>query len=416
MSILSIGLSHRTAPVDVREQVAVPDTMLDDALNDLISTSPAIEANIVSTCNRTEIYWHQNGNDTQGVKNWLCNFKDISSGELDPFLYTLPEAHAVRHSFRVASGLDSMVLGEPQILGQMKTAFALAHKNGNTGKIINRLFQQSFSVAKEVRTETAIGSSAVSVAYAAVSLAKQIFADLKQQTVLLIGAGETIQLVARHLQQQGIKKCIIVNRSIERAEKVAQEFNAEAVPLDDLHARLPEADIVFSSTASTLPIIGKGTMEKTLKARNNRRVFMVDLAVPRDIESEVADLNSIYLYTVDDLQGVITENMNARKESANEAEIIVEHRTNEFMSWLNRLDYIPTIRALREYTQKHTQLELDKALRKLNAGEASDQVLTQFAHALSQKIMHTPSSKLNQTEDEELIAATRKLFELKDNQ
>ncbi len=414
MSILSLGLNHKTAPVDVREQVAVPDSLLSDALNDLTHTTDIKEANIVSTCNRTEVYWSQEGVDTSSVKGWLCNFKDISPGSLDPFLYSFPDLQAVKHSFRVASGLDSMVLGEPQILGQMKTAFATAHQDGRTGKVLNRLFQQSFAVAKEVRTETAIGSSAVSVAYAAVSLARQIFADLNQQTVLLIGAGETIQLVARHLHQQGIKKCIIANRSIERGQAVAKEFEAEAIPLDELHNRLPEADIVFSSTASTLPIIGKGTMEKTLKARNNRRVFMVDLAVPRDIEQEVADLKSVYLYTVDDLNNVVSENMKARKESAIEAENIIEFRSQDFMTWLSRQDHVPTIRSLREHIEDLTQSELHKALGRLQSGDASEVVLTQFAHALSQKIMHTPSSKLNQTDDEALIAAVRDLFELKD--
>lgn len=412
MSLLSIGLSHHTAPVDVREQIAVPDHMLSDALTDLVDFAHLAEASIVSTCNRTEIYCHQTEGKSQRIKEWLCQFKQLGPNELDPYLYTLPDQQAVRHSFRVAAGLDSMVLGESQILGQMKTAFAMAHKNGQTGKVLNHLFQQTFSVAKQVRTETAIGNSPVSVAYAAVSLAKQIFADLSEQTVLMIGAGETIELVAKHMHNNGIKKCIIANRSAERAQNLAREFSAEAISLDELSDRLPEADIVFSSTASTLPILGKGRIETALKQRKNRRVFMVDLAVPRDIEPQAADLPSIYLYTVDDLRNVINDNMKTRESSAVEAEKIVDTHTNIFMDWMHRLDHVPTIKAMRDRTQQLTEQELSKALKKLQSGEPADAVLTQFAHALSQKIMHTPSSALNQSDNDQLIVAARELFDL----
>lgn len=410
MSLLSIGLSHHTAPVDVREQIAVPDYMLPDALKDLSDFAHLSEASIVSTCNRTEIYCHQTDDKSQLIKEWLCQFKQLGSNELDPYLYTLPNEQAVRHAFRVAAGLDSMVLGESQILGQMKTAFATAHKNGQTGKVLNHLFQQTFSVAKQVRTETAIGSSPVSVAYAAVSLAKQIFEDLSKQTVLMIGAGDTIELVAKHMHDNGIKKCIIANRSAERAANLAREFSAEAISLDELSDRLPEADIVFSSTASTLPILGKGAIETALKQRKNRRVFMVDLAVPRDIEPQAADLGSIYLYTVDDLRSVINENMKSRASSANEAEKIVASHTSIFMDWMSRLDHAPTIKAMRDYTQELTNQELTKALKKLQSGEPAEVILTQFAHALSQKIMHTPSSTLNQSDNDQLISAARELF------
>ncbi|MGH1543246.1 MAG: glutamyl-tRNA reductase [Arenicella sp.] len=416
MSLLSLGLSHHTAPVDVREQVAVPDHMLEDALADLTNYAKVDEASIVSTCNRTEIYCRQDQPDFSKVSQWLCHYTDLKSTDLEPYIYTLPNEQAVRHAFRVATGLDSMVLGESQILGQMKTAFATAHKTGRTGKILNHLFQQTFSVAKQVRTDTSIGSSPVSVAYAAVSLAKQIFADLGEQTVLMIGAGDTIELAIKHLHQQGVTKCIIANRSRDRANRLAEQFAAQAISLDELHERLPEADIVFSSTASSLPILGKGAIETALQKRKNRSMFLVDLAVPRDIEPQIADLNNVYLYTVDHLRDVINENLNNRKSAALDAEKIVDEKTLAFMNWMNRLDYVPTIRALREYTQDMTDRELQRALKRLDAGDQPHLVLTQFAHALSQKIMHEPSKKLNQTDNDQLIAAISELFNLHKNQ
>jgi len=316
MQLLSIGLNHTTAPVEVRERAAVAAEHLDDALSDISTCTGIEEATILSTCNRTEVYCQVPESNIEVVSDWLCDFHQLPKDDVAPFLYTFPDQAAVKHAFRVASGLDSMVIGEPQILGQMKTAFAKAHKNGNTGKVLNRLFQHTFSVAKEIRTSTSIGSHAVSVAYAAVSLSKQIFSDISQQTVLLIGAGETIELTCRHLYAQGVRNIIVANRTVERAEGLAKEFGANVISLHELPTRLADADMVFSSTASTLPILGKGAFESALKKRRNKPVLVVDLAIPRDVEKEVGDLSNVYLYTVDDLQQVVSENLESRKNPA----------------------------------------------------------------------------------------------------
>ena len=412
MQVLSIGLNHTTAPVEVRERAAVASEHLDEALKDISKLSAIEEATILSTCNRTEIYCHVPFEQAETATNWLCDFHELRKSEVEPYLYSRPNEEAVKHAFRVASGLDSMVIGEPQILGQMKTAFAKAHKNGNTGKVLNRLFQNTFSVAKEIRTSTAIGSSAVSVAYAAVTLSKSIFSDISQQTVLLVGAGETIELTCRHLYRQGVRNIIIANRTMSRADGLADEFNAEVISLHELSTRLPDADMVFSSTASTLPILGKGIFEHALKIRRNRPMFVVDLAVPRDVEPQVNDLKNVFLYTVDDLQAVISENLESRKRAAMEAEKIVTDRCHDFMHWYQTLASVPTLRELRDRTQTIKQRELELARRRLQAGDNPTEVLELFAHALSQKFMHHPTESLRQKHNEELLLAARELFGL----
>ncbi len=411
--LLALGINHNTAPVQIREQAAVAAEHLDDALRDI--SGRVDEATILSTCNRTEVYCRQDQADPVKVVQWLCGFHELRPGDVEPYLYQHPNENAVRHVFRVASGLDSMVLGEPQILGQMKAAFSTAHKLGTTGKILNRLFQQTFTVAKQVRTDTAIGASAVSVAYAAVALAKQLFTDLAEQTVLMIGAGETIELTARHLQQNGVKKIIVANRTLERAQELAENFGAQAISLAELPDRLADADIVISSTASTLPILGKGAVEKALRQRKHRPMFMVDLAVPRDIEEQVGELRDAYLYTVDDLHEVIQENLESRKAAAEEAEQIIDLRTSEFMHWLDSLDAVPTIRDLREHMDALAQQELDKARRRLQSGEDAESVLQWLTYTLTQKLAHTPSERLNREHTEELVKATRHLFGLDDD-
>jgi glutamyl-tRNA reductase len=412
MHVLSIGLNHTTAPIEVRERAAVAAEHLDDALLDISKRTGIEEATILSTCNRTEVYCQLPESNIEVVSDWLCDFHDLRKDEVAPFLYAFPGQAAVKHAFRVAAGLDSMVIGEPQILGQMKTAFAKAHKNGNTGKVLNRLFQHTFSVAKEIRTSTTIGSHAVSVAYAAVSLAKQIFSDISEQTVLLIGAGETIELSCRHLYAQGVRKIIVANRTVARAEGLAKEFGAEVISLHELPTRLADADLVFSSTASTLPILGKGAFESALKARKNKPVLVVDLAIPRDVEKEVGDLSNMYLYTVDDLKQVVTENLESRKNAAVEAEKIVDEHTLQFMHWFKNLQSIPTIRQLRDRTSSITEHELSSAKKRLRAGEDPSMVLEHFAYALSQKFMHHPTESLRQKHDEALLCATRELFGL----
>jgi len=414
MHVLSIGLNHTTAPVEVRERAAVAAEHLDDALEDIARRGEIEEATILSTCNRTEVYCQLPESNIEVVSDWLCDFHELKKDEVAPYLYSFPDQAAVKHAFRVAAGLDSMVIGESQILGQMKTAFATAHKNGNTGKVLNRLFQHTFSVAKEIRTSTSIGSHAVSVAYAAVALSKQIFSDIAEQTVLLVGAGETIELTCRHLHAQGVRKLIIANRTVERAEGLAKEFGAQVISLHELPTRIPDADMVFSSTASTLPILGKGAFESALKKRKNRPILVVDLAIPRDVEPEVGGLSNIYLYTVDDLQQVVKQGIESRKNAAVEAEKIVEEQTLQFMHWFKNLQSIPTIRQLRDRTSTITENELISARKRLLAGDDPEAVLEHFAHALSRKFMHHPTESLRQTHDEALLAATRELFGLED--
>jgi glutamyl-tRNA reductase len=310
------------------------------------------------------------------------------------------------------------VLGEPQILGQMKDAFAVAHKAGTTGKILNRLFQQTFSVAKQVRTDTAIGASPVSVASAAVALAKQIFSDLTRRTVLLIGAGETIDLCATHLKQHQIGHMIVANRTLERAQLLADKYGADAISLTEMPTRLADADIVISSTASQLPILGKGAVETALKARKHRPMFMLDIAVPRDIEAEVAELADVYLYSHDDLKQVIQENLASRQEAAREAERIIDTQVIDFMQWVKSLDGVPTIRELRQSAEALREAELKRARRRLAAGEDPERVLELLARALTNKFTHAPSHALKLASHDDnaaLLAAARKLFNLSED-
>jgi len=409
MHLFTVGLNHTTAPVAIREGAAVTDAELEQALADLTQSTGLQEATLVSTCNRTEIYGKQESDDPQALYDWICQFNKLEQEALIPYLYTHKDQDAVKHAFSVASGLDSMILGEPQILGQIKSAFANAHKLGHTSKILNRLFQQTFSVAKLVRTSTNIGSQAVSVAYAAVSLARQIFADVKDQTVILIGAGETIELACRHLRAQGAEKIIIANRSLDNAEVLANEFSAEAISLDELPTRLSDADIIFSSTASTLPILGKGAIESALKKRKNKPMFLVDLAIPRDIEEEVGELANVYLYTLDDLQNVVDENIEARRSAAKEAHKLIEQQADEFMHWFQNLESVPTIRSLRDQTYSLFQDELEAAKKRIRNGQNPQEVIDQFAHTMFKKVMHSPTEKLRKSQDESLIIATQEL-------
>ncbi len=415
MHLITIGLNHETAPVAIQEQAVFGPEKLVPALQNLTARRDIDETAILSTCNRTEIYCRQQQPDGQAVVKWLCQFHALEPQQLQECLYHHPEEEAVKHAFRVASGLDSMVLGEPQILGQMKTAFATAHKAGTTGKILNRLFQNTFSVAKQVRTDTAIGASAVSIAYAAVDLAKKIFADLGTKTVLLIGAGETIELVARHLTNNGVRHIIVANRSVERAELLTSRISGEAIALSELPNRLAEADIIIASTASTLPILGKGAVESALKLRRHKPIFMVDLAVPRDIEAEVGGLADVFLYTVDDLKQIIEENISSRRDAADEAEKIIALETIRFMHWLRGLNAVPTILSFRKNVDDLRNAALEQAYRQLAAGENPERIIEILAHNLSNKFAHAPSQALKQADNEgnsRLLTAARKLFML----
>ncbi|HJL65685.1 MAG: glutamyl-tRNA reductase [Arenicellales bacterium] len=415
MHLITIGLNHETAPVAIQEQAVFGPEKLVPALQNLTARRDIDETAILSTCNRTEIYCRQQQPDGQAVVKWLCQFHALEPQQLQECLYHHPEEEAVKHAFRVASGLDSMVLGEPQILGQMKTAFATAHKAGTTGKILNRLFQNTFSVAKQVRTDTAIGASAVSIAYAAVDLAKKIFADLGTKTVLLIGAGETIELVARHLTNNGVRHIIVANRSVERAELLTSRISGEAIALSELPNRLAEADIIIASTASTLPILGKGAVESALKLRRHKPIFMVDLAVPRDIEAEVGGLADVFLYTVDDLKQIIEENISSRRDATDEAEKIIALETIRFMHWLRGLNAVPTILSFRKNVDDLRNAALEQAYRQLAAGENPERIIEILAHNLSNKFAHAPSQALKQADNEgnsRLLTAARKLFML----
>ena len=415
MHLLAFGINHHTAPVAIREKAAFAPDRLTDALHEVTARGGAGEGAILSTCNRTELYCGLEPANVQRVLEWFCDYHPLNCQDISPYLYRHPDQDAVRHAFRVAAGLDSMVLGEPQILGQMKEAFAQAHKAGVTGKVLNRLFQQTFTVAKQVRTDTAIGASAVSVASAAVRLAKQIFNDLSEQTVLLIGAGDMIELCARHLQEQKVGHMIVANRTVERARLLADHVGAEAIALAELPTRLADAAIVISSTASQLPTLGKGAVERALKARRHRPMFMVDIAVPRDIEAEVDELDDVYLYTIDDLKDVVQENIKSREAAAREAEHIIDTQVVDFMRWVRALDAVPTIRALRESAEAVRATELKRARARLARGEDPDKVLEWLARALTNKFTHAPTDALKQADHDgnaTMLDAARRLFDL----
>lgn len=418
MTLFAFGINHKTAPVEIREKVAFAPEKLPQALQDLLSQAAVSEVAIVSTCNRTELYCGLENADPETVIDWFRQYHHLLPEEVAPYLYTHADNQVVQHLLRVASGLDSLVLGEPQILGQIKEAYTTASNAGTIGRQLNRLFQHTFAVAKQVRTDTAIGASPVSVAFAAVGLAKQIFSDLSELKVLLIGAGDTIELVARHLHEQKVKGIIVANRTVERAQTLAQQFDGEAIALADMPARLADIDILISSTASQLPILGKGAVERALKIRKHRPIFMVDIAVPRDIEPEVGDLNDVYLYTVDDLQTVIKKGHQSRSEAATQAEEIIESQVEHFMSWLQSLEAVDTIRSYREEAEKLRDEALQQAQRQLAAGKDPDQVVQELARTLTNKLTHEPSVQLNRAAYDgrnDLLNSARELFNLKDD-
>ncbi|MDX2457402.1 MAG: glutamyl-tRNA reductase [Gammaproteobacteria bacterium] len=415
MYLTVLGINHHTAPVEVRGQVAFPPEQLARALAELTALDGMHEAAILSTCNRTEVYCTRDDTSSETIATWLCRFHQLDPGSLQPHLYTYQEAEAVRHILRVAAGLDSMILGEPQILGQMKDSYQQALQANSLDTLVNRLFQHTFSVAKQIRTDTAIGASPVSVAFAAVSLARQIFDKLENQTALLIGAGETIELTARHLHEQGIGKTVIANRTVSRAHDLAAQFDGYGIGLDEIPVHLAEADIVISSTGSTEPLITLDQARTALKKRKHRPVFMVDIAVPRDIAADVAELDDIYLYTVDDLKHVIEENLRSREEAALQAEEIIDVQVERFMSWIRSLDAVPTVRAYREHAQSLGAKELEKATRQLENGKPPQEVVEALTRNLLRKLTHNPSVNLRNAAAEGetgLFEAVRTLFHL----
>ena len=418
MSLIAVGINHKTAPVEIRERVSFAPERLADALHELTSTNEVSEAAILSTCNRTELVCCSNEDHGSTVIDWFEHYHKLNDSEVRPYIYVHPDQLAVRHVLRVASGLDSLILGEPQILGQIKDAYSKAEQAGTIGKMLNKLFQHTFSVAKQVRTDTAIGSSPVSVAFAAVSLAKQIFSGMEEHTALLIGAGETIELAARHLHATGIGRMIIANRTVEKAHAVAAEFNGYAIALGEIPAHLAEADIVISSTGSQLPILGKGAVESAVKQRKHRPMLMIDIAVPRDIEPEVGEMEDIYLYTVDDLQEIIEEGLKSRQEAAEQAEEIIDTQVAHFMGWLQSLNAVDAIRQFRDHATNIRDAEVAKALQQLHNGADAEKVMQKLAHNLTNKFTHAPSTQMRQAGFEgrdELLEAARLLFQLKNS-
>ena len=413
MALLSLGINHLTAPVDIREKVAFAPEQMSKALHELQGIPAINESVIVSTCNRTEIYCDASSDCSEVITHWLTSHHGINDDGLSPYIYQHCDQEVARHLFRVASGLDSMVLGEPQILGQLKTSYDQARNDNTVNSILDRLFQHSFSVAKRVRTDTEIGSNPVSVAFAAVNLSKQIFGKLDHLHALLIGAGETIELVSRHLKSQQIGSMTIANRSAGRALALADQVGADVVQISAVPEQLVRADIVISSTASQLPILGKGATESALKQRKRRPIFMVDLAVPRDIEPEVGDLQDIYLYTVDDLKTVVDENLRGRELAAEAAQEIINLEVTAFNRWLKTHQSSDQIRQLRDSAELIKQQAIEKALAQLRKDSDPQQTLERLANEITNKLLHKPTIEMRkalQSEDEERIRLLKSLI------
>lgn len=436
MTFVVIGINHRTAPVDIREKVVFAGEQLPQALRGLIAVSGVRESVIVSTCNRTELYCFTdmpvagcvaappaahpqiadfNALVANALVEWLVRWHDLAPHQLDlnSTLYQLHGTAAVEHVFAVACGLDSLVLGEPQILGQLKDAYRAALDQGVTGPYLNRLLQTAFSVAKRIRTQTRIGANAVSVASAAVAMARTVFERFEQHTALLVGAGETIALAARHLHAHGLRRIIVANRSLARAQELAAEFNGFAIELDAIATHLAEADIVISSTASPVPVIGIDAVRAALRARKRRPIFMVDIAVPRDIEPEVAKLEDVYLFTIDDLQHVVSENMESRREAARDATQMIASEIAQFEQQLKTLDAVPTIRQLRDEADILRAQTTQQARRMLATGRDPIEVVEFLATTLTNRLLHGPSQRLRDAAENgevELLEAAKALF------
>jgi glutamyl-tRNA reductase len=396
MPLFTIGISHHTAPIEIREKVAITREDYADRARELCTLPGVEEVAIVGTCNRTEIYCLSSSTGKIDLIDWIHQVKGLPAGALNDFFYSHDGEEAVRHLIRVASGLDSLVLGENQILGQLKEAWQQAHDANSMGKVLDRLFQHTFAAAKAIRSSSGINERPVSVAYTAVVLARQIFGSLSSQTVVLVGAGEMIQLCGRHLREQGIARLLIVNRSREKAEELAAELDATPLTLDQLDQALPDADILISSTASPEPVIRKRDVKLALRKRRHRPMFLVDIALPRDIEPQVSDLKDVYLYTIDDLQKVVDENMNHRNEAAKSALDDVDTAVNDFMRWLYGIRAARSLKLIRQQSHAYEKELTDKALRKLNAGQDPAEVLKQLSSTLTNRILHMPSKHLRE--------------------
>lgn len=413
MQLTAVGLNHQTAPLSIREKLAFAAAALPEAVRNLARSNAATEAVILSTCNRTELYCV---GDSEEIIRWLADYHSLPIEEIRPYLYTLDMQETVRHAFRVACGLDSMVLGEPQILGQIKDAVRAAQEQESMGAKLNALFQKTFSVAKEVRTDTAVGENSVSMASASVKLAEQIFPDIGDLNVLFIGAGEMIELVATYFAAKNPRLMTVANRTLARAQELCDKLgvNAEPCLLSDLPAILHDYDVVVSSTASQLPIVGKGMVERALKQRQSMPLFMLDLAVPRDIEAEVGDLNDAYLYTVDDMVNIVQSGKEARQKAAAAAETLVSEKVAEFVRQQQGRQSVPLIKALRDEGEKVRKQVLENAMKQLAKGATAEEVLERLSVQLTNKLLHSPTQTLNKAgeEDKDLVHAVAQIYHL----
>ena len=433
MALLLVGINHMTANIALREKVAFPPEIIGEALFQVAELELVDEVVIVSTCNRTELYLDYRVADTettaasessgdtllaheqQLILNWLADFHKLVPAELADCSYFFAGQDVVRHLMKVSCGLDSMVLGEPQILGQIKSAFAVSSDLKLVGANLGRAFQEAFSIAKEVRTDTAIGENPVSVAYAAVALTESIFSDLASLHILLIGAGRTIELVARHLFDKGVQQIVVANRTLDNALELAAKFEAHGVLLSEIPDRLFAADIVVSSTNSQLPLLGKGAVERALRQRKHKPLLLIDLAVPRDIEAEVAEVADAYLYSVDDISDVIEDGQKSRADAAAQAESIIERGVEEYLKQLRSLNAVATLRAFREKANTIRELEVQRAINALQKGESADKVLESLARGITNKLTHSPSVQMKKASADgrdELLRLTRELYDL----
>ena len=433
MALVLVGINHNTANIEMREKVAFPPEIVESALAEIYALPQIAEVVIVSTCNRTEIYLDFAEGDSEApagdelsqnrqlvdrqaeIVAWLSKFHGLEVGELEQCSYSYASEDVVRHLMKVSCGLDSMVLGEPQILGQIKSAYAVSKDQEVVAQSLGRAFEEAFSIAKQVRTDTAIGENPVSVAYAAVTLAERIFSDLPSLSVLLIGAGRTIELVVKHLVEKGVSEIVVANRTLDNALEIANRFDAHGVLLSDMPEQLIKADIVVSSTNSQLPLLGKGAVERALKHRKHKPMLLVDLAVPRDIEAEVSEIADAYLYSIDDISDVIEDGVKSRADAAAQAESIIERGVEGYRKALRSLNVVSTLRAFRDKADAIREKELERALKALEKGESAEAVVSSLARSLTQKLVHSPSVQMKKASAagrDELLELTAELFEL----
>ncbi len=422
MHLTLVGLSHKTAPVEIREKLTFPANRQEEALSLLTSTPAVNEAVIVSTCNRTEIYAVTSTEfDGPGaIIDFICDYHDLDRHELVRYLYISEGESVIRHLFRVVASLDSMVLGEAQILGQVKEAYEHSFLNGGAGRIFNKLFRQSFEVGKRVRTETDIGENAVSISYAAVELAKKVFDSLDGRTILVLGAGKMSELTAKHLVCNGVKKVLVANRTFARALELAEKFDGEAIEYESLFDRMVEADIVISSTAATQYVVTKDKVAASRKGRKGSPLFLIDIAVPRDIDPAVNDLADVYLYDIDDLNGVVSQNLEERMKEAERAEVIVAEEMAEFEHWLESMEVVPTVAAIRAKAEAVRAEELEKAIKRLGGlSEKELQTVDALTCAIVNKMLHGPTARLKKVAGEKdgymYVESARFLYGLDSN-